>query len=261
MVRTCERCGYVASDSFYLARHLQRKKPCVATSDNAPTAAELLQALQHSRDAFPNTCAYCHKSFPNAKCSQQHRSRCAEHHGRTVKHIQGQLATLIQGNVTITNHITNHITQNVTVLPFGRENENYLHDSDLLLRCLRCTDAGVVRFLEQKHFHPEHPENHNVMATNVKMPFVKVCRSGGRWEVADKNAVIDDSVMQACNTLLDFFDDNRQAALERNGDQIDSFVTMLKEDEGIDRFAKKSRKDVFLMIINCTKKLNLKAET
>jgi hypothetical protein len=257
----CGRCGFVAGDAFHLMRHLKRQTPCVAT-ESAPTAQELLEKQEGERKAARTRtlpCAFCNKLFASRSSRSHHKRMCPERPVPDAESLQLQIDQLRE-------HIASHLaspvtvyatTNNITVLPFGQENDAHLRDADFLLQCLRRTNAGVMQFLEKKHFSPQHPENHNLMATNAKMPYVKICREGGRWELADKNAVIDDSVVQACNTLLDFFDDNGYADSSRPS--VDSFVTMLKDNDGLDKFAKQSRKDVFLMIVNGTKKLNLRA--
>jgi len=122
--------------------------------------------------------------------------------GRVVlSQTQSNVAPTILNKGTINNN--NHNTQNnihihVTPRDFARdENTSYL-DPEFLLECLR--DMDVVKVLEELHFNPEHPENHNVRVKNQKKNEMEYV-DNGRWVIGKKDQVLGDMLMTGWRVL------------------------------------------------------------
>lgn len=79
----------------------------------------------------------------------------------------------------ITNNITNN-NLNIIINDFGREDVSYLDDPK---RYLQYHGTGILRAIEQLHFHPEHPSNHNIRLKSSKRQLAEVMKDG-KWQVA-----------------------------------------------------------------------------
>lgn len=287
MTAVCARCGYVGANSAHLVRHLSRKKACCASTPDAPSVAALLREVRDntSEKAFP--CAECDKLFASERSAAQHWNRkhatqsfeakIAALHA-TVEELRSavqasSVATTIAHSHNTTQHSHNNTTNNnhttninvtvpnngsVSVLPFGREETAYLHDTEFLNKCLRRTTTGLVEFLEAKHFSPEHPENRNLRATNVKLPYVQVMGDRNTWELRDKKDTLTRQVEDAMNTMQDHYDDinengTAQDVLRSKIAEVRRFISALEDEEKRAKLRKTVNKEVFLVVVNHTR--------
>ena len=125
-------------------------------------------------------CTSCHKHFKTKVTLRNHTKICksrdqtnhtitAEDSANLMKEMIGLMKELItkQGanstttiNNTITN-IQNNIALNDNMSSFLHENYDYISD-EYILKCARKLDNGLVDFIKEIRFNPQHPENMNV---------------------------------------------------------------------------------------------------
>ena len=79
----------------------------------------------------------------------------------------------------------NYFNQNnIIIHNRGEENTKYI-PGDYLTELLKLPYQAIPKLIKYIHFHPEHPENHNIRITNRKEPYVRVFKDQ-KWNLADK---------------------------------------------------------------------------
>jgi len=96
--------------------------------------------------------------------------------------------------------------QTIMINSFGKENLDYI-TSELLQKLLKGPYSAVPKLIKNIHFHPKHPENHNVKITNKKLPYASVWDKD-KWLIKDKRDVIESMVDKSFNLLDEQLEDN-----------------------------------------------------
>ena len=111
------------------------------------------------------------------------------------------------GNTTNNNNHNSHNTINNTIHinNYGNENTDYLK-SDYLNNLLQGAFTAIPKLIENIHFNPQHPENHNIKITNKKEPYVKI-RKNDKWELQDKKETLETLVDDKYYILEDHYAD------------------------------------------------------
>ena len=163
-------------------------------------------------------------------------------------------------NNTTNNNTTNIGTQNnnvniININAFGKENLDYITDG-VLNECANKVYASIPTLIENIHFNPKHPENHNIKITNKKLPHASVMTEDKEWKLMDKNELID-NMMDTGYMLIDdnFKDDPTQFTEERRRQYRRYQENYEKEDK---ETMKRIKSDVQYAILNGTKKIHSK---
>lgn len=164
--------------------------------------------------------------------------------------------------VPTTNNTTTNIgTQNnnvniININAFGQENLDYITDS-VLKECANKVYASIPTLIENIHFNPKHPENHNVKITNKKLPHASVMSEDKEWKLMDKNELIDNMMDTGYMLIDDNFNENRTEFTEERRRQYRRYQ---ENYEGEDKSTmKRIKSDVEYTILNGTKKIHSKA--
>ena len=167
-------------------------------------------------------------------------------------------------NTTMTNshnttiNLSGNNASTIIVLPFGKENTDYLNNEQFLDKCLRRTDKGVLDYIASKHFHANHPENHNIKVTNLKLPYVKTF-TGKVWETQHKDVVLDEMVSDTCDILDDHYDrikDDIRGHMANHRSfvrVIEEFIKTMDNEDKREKLYRELRRDAYLMIANKTR--------
>ena len=149
----------------------------------------------------------------------------------------------------------------INVLPFGKENRSYIND-DFMNQCLRRTDKGLLEYIKELHFHPDHPENHNIRVTNLKMPAIQVAGRNGKWNYYSKNKVLR-RILQNGSDALEHHYDNIKAtkSMETVFANHRSFVRNIKNfvekklgnDDSCEKFFKGLMTETHILLFNGTR--------
>jgi hypothetical protein len=259
----CKRCGLECHYRSVLLNHLKRKRACDPTSSTV-SIVSLIQELENFEEKR-YVCKHCSKTFKNKQSKYVHQKNCkcsqelvihkptVEELADTVATLQSRIAELEanKGGNTFNNNITqtNNVHIHVTPRDFARgENTTYL-EPQFLLECLK--EMDLVKVLEELHFNPEHPENHNVRVKNVKQNLMEYT-DGGKWVVKKKDEVLDHLVMNGYRVLHTYYKDNKDDVIcELDDDEIDGSVQWLKRIYNEDKSVVKQLKDdAFLLVMN-----------
>jgi hypothetical protein len=113
------------------------------------------------------------------------------------QHASSSNTTTTTNNNNINNGTVNNnaVNNNVIINAFGKEDISYLTEhkgfKKFMVNCLRSKAEGMVEFIAKKHFHPDHPENHNLRKLNKKDEFIEV-KTGKEWKTRYSEDVMFD---------------------------------------------------------------------
>ena len=135
---------------------------------------------------------------------------------------------------------------NIHINNFGTENIEYITDN-YLKALFDMPYTAVSRLIQNIHFNPEHPENHNIKITNKKLPFIAIW-NGSKWVMRDKQSILID-ILDKGFTILDNsyhekglkLECGKRVALEKFQEEY------AENDKGL---IKNLNKDLELLIIN-----------
>ena len=100
----------------------------------------------------------------------------------------------------------NNTMNNIQINNYGSENIDYITDK-VFKKLLTKPMSAITRLIELKHFHPEHPENHNVKITNIHDKYAKIYQDR-KWLIKHKKDVVEDLVENGYADFEEFKDLN-----------------------------------------------------
>jgi len=83
---------------------------------------------------------------------------------------------------------TVNIQNNIKLLSYGNTDVSHLTDNDYM-KCLNHSNFCVPHLIEQIHFNPQKPENHNIYISNIKNNYVMLY-DGDKWILKDRDEAI-----------------------------------------------------------------------
>jgi len=153
-------------------------------------------------------CEYCNKEFQHSQSLNRHKKgRCKnmdndenismkelvkllnqqlKERDNQIKEQNSQIKELIK-KAGITNSNIN-IQQNIKLLSYGNTDMSHLTDKDYM-KCLNHSNFCVPYLIEQIHFDPQKPENHNIYISNIKNNYVMLY-NGKKWILKDRDETI-----------------------------------------------------------------------
>lgn len=223
----CPRCHITSTRRGNMRRHLSRKRVCEPIFSSLAPDQCIKIVLQESEPCLHHTtissahseivCPFCNKVFTRKSSLTRHQKSCktkhALHRQQYTEQLERQNSILLDQNqqlmkmvkrtvpTTITNHITNNITHQTQIILNAHGCENLSHITESVFRSLyRIPYDSIIELLKYIHFHPDHPENHNVMITNVKGKHAKVWYDG-RWNYGVKDTIVRNMVDTGYNLM------------------------------------------------------------
>ena len=214
-------------------------------------------------------CIFCNFSFSSFSNKRRHElHRCKKNPNyvkkiidtkdkkikqleRDKKKMKREIEKLLTTVSSTTNNTTNNITygdinNNVYIVNnYGKENTNYLTE-DYLRKLLDKPFGGIQNLIKNIHFHPNHPENHNVKITNKKLPYALVWNDK-IWETRDKKKVIEDLVDKGYMIL-----DTTNEIIEKDNKKYIEFSNKYESGECRHELEKEAE----ILLINETKKID-----
>jgi len=220
----CDVCAYSTTRSTDLARHLSRKRQCVplpsVVTDHSggaePQSGAKVCPNSSLLDTKPEkvcpksslldtTCADCGKVFKCRTSKYKHKrlGRCTGSMKADVQEMKVQLAAqsgqLVAQAAKIaelekrpvgSTSIVNKNSINIHINGFGKEDLSYI-TPEAIAACLKQVYGSVPALIKAVHFHPDHPENHNVQYPNKRDKFLKLAKGDGTWQHVPKREAID----------------------------------------------------------------------
>ena len=108
--------------------------------------------------------------------------------------------------------------------------------------------GAIQKIIKNIHFHPHHPENHNVKITNKKQPYALVWNDK-IWETRNKKDVVDDLLDKGYNIL-----DNIYVYNNNDNTNYKQFQENYEENKCVKA---EIEKETEMLIVNESKKLEL----
>jgi len=159
-------------------------------------------------------------------CSCKSKQEYKEELEKKLKEYHASDVTSHTINTTNTNC---NNTTNVTVHmnAFGKENLDYITRNVILKLCRKAhlRDENIPRLARQIHCNPEHPENHNIVVSNLRAPYAKVY-DGENYNVESTKDIIDKVMDNVAGLLTDQQCDDEDGKFE----QYDRAITRIEED-------------------------------
>jgi len=182
----------------------------------------------NSTQKRPIKCDFCEKTFTrktgltkHLKCCKIKQKKDKNENKKDTKirflekkqeELQDKVEDLLiefSKNTSTINNITNNTTNNqnkiinININNYGNENIDYLN-KDYLNNLLQGAFTSIPKLIENIHFNPSHPENHNIKITNKKEPYVKI-RKNDKWELQDKKETLATLVDDKYYILVDHY--------------------------------------------------------
>ena len=185
---------------------------------------------QHFLAPKKNMCQFCEKTFTRKTGLTKHLKCCKKkmanenEKDKKIKFLEKKQEELqdkvedllieLSKNGSTINNITNNTNNttnnqnkiiNININNYGNENIDYLN-KDYLNNLLQGAFTAIPKLIENIHFNPSHPENHNIKITNKKEPYIKV-RKNDKWELQDKKEILETLVDDKYYILVDHYAD------------------------------------------------------
>ena len=273
----CECCNFSSKLKGDYKRHLKTKKHLKRNEGSLPQPL----SQESCKKNIPNiplnipisppnipvflpensdfSCIFCKSSFSSFSNKRRHElHRCKknpnyvngiiESKNKQIKQLEkerNKMKKEIKKLLLTTNTTNINNTNNVIIVNnYGKENTNYLSE-EYLKKLLDKPFDGIQNLIKNIHFHPNHPENHNVKITNKKMPYALVWNDK-IWETRKKKEVIEDLVDKGYMIL-----DTTNEIIEDENKKFKSFSN--KYDNG--DYKNEIEKETEIILINESKKI------
>jgi hypothetical protein len=199
----CPRCGYEFSKRKNYIDHVNRQKKCQPLVSNIELTYENYIELQ---TMF--SCEYCNKEFSEKYTIAKHMKNCTENPENKQKI---QVAdSIVNNNADTININTNNINSNnnnntnynayYIVNDFKNTNFSYITDDKTISFMKSCMKA-LPNLIEEIHFNPKHPENHNMYLSNFKEKTAKY-KKGDKWLIKNGSEFVDDIIVDYHNKMF-----------------------------------------------------------
>ena len=207
------------------------KSGCCKTAPKQHPNSTRVAPKQHLLAPKKNICNFCEKTFTrktgltkHLKCCKQkkifddekdmkikvlekEKEKIVKKYDGLKDRIEDILIELTRNGLNTTNNNTtnnhNTIHNTININNYGNENTDYLK-SDYLNNLLQGAFTAIPKLIENIHFNPKHPENHNIKITNKKEAYIKV-RKNDKWELQDKKETLETLVDNKYYLLEDHY--------------------------------------------------------
>ena len=221
----CLRCGFKTNHKTNFKKHLDRKYTCKAIMKEIDvykikkqynmletnntnkmstlcqhyvnTMSTLCQHYVNTNDQKNYKCKYCLKSFKTRQSKSRHENKyCKEKEKKSenkmllmkIEQMKTEISKM-KSQINIKNNSENTITDNnIQIINFGKEEIDYISEKKIK-KLLLSPATAIPNLLKNIHFHPKHPENHNVKLTNLHDNYAKVFKNKS-WETINKEDLL-----------------------------------------------------------------------
>lgn len=259
---SCPRCGYTTRCITNYKTHLKRKYLCPPTKDDL-TLDQLIEHFNHMiRKTTEYKCDYCVKTFKTPQGKYQHKQRCKSKPIITQNASKDRMEAMIeklldkvtqlehkveQNTNTVTTSNTNNgivnnttnITMNVQLREFGHENMAAI-PPDFINGCF-LKNLDVRDLLENLHFDPNYPENHNVRLISKKQEIMEFYKNK-KWYPMSLPRGLNDLIQHACRIFREYYNENRDGVKEDVGEE--EMIKLLDQLEELDKLNERLIKPV-----------------
>ncbi len=186
----CPRCGYKSS-KYNVKRHIKNinQKSCALVLNDIVPTEEHIIILNNSFN-----CEFCQKSYTTKSSLKRHQVTTCQ---TRIKQLESENARLQEKLKEVelkqqTNSTTiNNPTFNIQINVNGYRQTSFEHLTDRKYkRAIGRMIYSVPQMIENVHFDPKVPENHNIYISNIKNKYAMVW-DGNKWCSKPQDQVID----------------------------------------------------------------------
>jgi glutaredoxin len=178
----------------------------------------------------------CGKTYQHKQGLSRHKTRCLKNEIATIKaqhetekeELKKQIDELKEKTAPKIFNNTQNIETQVNINYYGCENLEYISDK-FIQEMMKIPYSSVPNIIKHIHFHPAHPENHNVKITNRKLPYASVYKND-KWELVQKKKTIED-LMQKGYGWMDDRIDNLDQLTEKGKQRYQAFQNKFEQDD------------------------------
>ena len=230
---TCMRCEYETDRKSNFINHLSRKKICKPSNKDVTINYMMrfynLNDSKKTKKIEKYSCIGCNKKFSRKSNLERHWNSCIKYNeyvnDKYTDEIKKQNDLLINKVEEMLNKMNmmeeelkkikdkpnisnnfNKIETNIQINSFGNENFDYINDK-VFIKLLSTPLSAIPKLIELKHFHPKHPENHNIKITNIHDKFAKIYKDN-KWLISHKKDIIQELVDNGYADFEEFKDLN-----------------------------------------------------
>lgn len=210
----CPRCGHIFYRKNKYNEHTKRKNICKFLLDDVIPVEENYIELQ---ETFK--CKYCNKEYSQKNDIPRHYETCKEIPEEDKKQIlekklekmkkkigKNNGTTNIQ-NITINDNSVNiNNTINIYVNDFKNTDCEYIGENKKISFLSTNMDA-LPKLIQDIHFNPNRPQNHNMYITNYKDKIAKY-KQQGKWFTKSGSEFVDDLIVSYDYKMFREFEDN-----------------------------------------------------
>ena len=261
---TCSQCKKCFTQSSGLSKH---KKICKGKDDHyeqiiAHQQQQINELQQQQINDLKQQMNYLLVSSTSAPSQAivpvQPQSQQLQPQSQPDPPPQPQTINNNQSQNTINSHNKNTTNNNINIniQSFGNENLDYLNDSTIE-GCINRVYDSIPRLIKTIHFHPKHPENHNIKVTNKKLPHATYLDDDKEWKLMNKDDAIH-TMVETGYSILDskFKEDPSKFTEERRRHYRRFQENYDNEDKAT---MKRIKNDVEMVLYNGTKEIMKKS--
>jgi len=224
----CMLCNKHFNYKSELIKHINKKKTCndVINNDNCNNSNTnvIIDVLK---------CDTCNKDFASIKTLNRHKKKYCNQLEKIekndlidlVKNLKKEITEkdkLIINNITTIDNTQNNIQNNITINAYGKEDISHITDKDYKYLFTKCNSL-IPALIELIHFNEDKPENANVYISNIKSPYAYVY-DGIKWNLMNKDEIIDDIYDNKCIIIIDKFDDIKDILNKHTIELFNKFI-------------------------------------
>lgn len=215
-------------------------------------------------------CRHCQKQYKNRQHRWRHEKTCEHYKESNLNkdHLYEKMEELIccMTNLTEDNQKMHHTinnykmenckinsdnTQNIIINNFWSENNEYiLQNKKLMNKLLTNPHKSIPNVIKYKHFHPLHPENHNIRFRNKNHKLGEIYKDN-KWIYKNKKEILDD-LLDSGYITIDEYKSNNKGELS---DKLKKIIT--KVGEIYETKNEELIEDIHLLVLNETKDLDI----
>lgn len=231
----CKRCFHSTSTKSNLLSHLRNKKPCLVDTEEGGVDVSIqsyIDELLTPKQPKKFACPHCDSRFSYNQSMNKHIRGCKKNpvnvnvkddKDKIIEELQAEIEQYkkqqAQSSTTIINN-NNGTIINITINKnnFGSEDTSYITD-DFIKYCIENPSKGIAELIENIHYHPDHPENHNIRCKSLKKNvFEKLVDS--EWTLCDASNTLDELIKKGYRIMNTYYMDNIHNDTDIQDDEI-----------------------------------------
>ena len=147
-------------------------------------------------------------------------------HKLEIAELKEKLANANATKVTNNYKTINNI---ITINAFGEEKIDYITDEKKIKYCKE-NYKSLKTYLNDVHFNPNHPENHNIKLQNKKENMCLIMENN-KWNHITKDILYDRMKMAAYGALSDTYNEYKSKFDPRKQSRFEEFVKKYEEED------------------------------